>query len=75
MRGHCIVPVLVKWKNGTAFSLSVNLPPGMSAQVQIPANEHARGIFVNDQPARSHRDGQWWVLDQDAGGAALIEAR
>jgi hypothetical protein len=68
-------PVLVQWENGGTFKLSLTLPPGMSAQVQLPAADNSTGVFLGGQPASAHRDGQWWILDQDFTGAAVIEER
>jgi len=68
-------PVRVKWENGGTFKLSVTLPPGMSARIQVPATENSSGVFVNDKPARAHREGRWWILDADVSGAVLIEVR
>jgi alpha-L-rhamnosidase len=67
-------PVVVKWENGGTFKLSVSLPPGMSAQVQVPAGEKSSGVSVNDKPAAAHRDGPWWTLDRDIVGTVIIEA-
>ena len=68
-------PVLVNWENGGAFKLAVNLPSGMSARIQIPLTENSNGIFVNDDPARAHREGRWWILDAEVTGVVAIEAR
>ena len=68
-------PVLVQWENGDTFKLSLTLPPGMSAQVQLPAGENSNGVFLAGQPVSAHRDGLWWVLDKDVTGAASVEAR
>lgn len=68
-------PVLVRWENGGTFKLSVTLPPGMNAKIQIPAAENSSGVFLNDKPVEAQRDGRWWILDKDVNGSALIEAR
>ncbi len=34
-------PIILSWKHDTDFKLSLNLPPGISAQVQLPADENA----------------------------------
>jgi hypothetical protein len=68
-------PILVRWENGDAFKLSLTLPPGMSAQVQIPADKNSKGVFVGGKPVAAHRDGQRWTLDQDITGEVSIEAR
>jgi alpha-L-rhamnosidase len=68
-------PVLIRWENGVAFKLSLTLPPGMSAQVQLPAGKNTKGVFLAGQPVPARRDGQWWILDKDVTGVVVIEAR
>ena len=71
-------PILVHWTKGETFKLSVRLPPGMSAQVYLPAGENANilvNVLVNGKSAAAHRDGKWWTLDADIVGTAQIETR
>ena len=68
-------PVLVNWENGDRFKLSLTLPPGMSAQVQLPADKNSTGVFLGGQPVSAHRDAGWWILDQDVTGTVTIEAK
>lgn len=68
-------PVRVQWKNGNTFKLSLVLPPGMRAQVAIPAHEKSKGVLVNGQPAHARREDGWWKLEPEVAGKALIEAR
>jgi alpha-L-rhamnosidase len=68
-------PILVRWENGDTFKLSLTLPPGMGAQVQLPSDKNTTGVFVNDKPVAAHRGGAWWTLDQDVTGEVSIEAR
>ncbi len=67
-------PVLVRWEKNGPFKLTVTLPPGMSAQVEIPAGENSR-VFVDGKPARAQRHGAWWILGQQVAGTALIETK
>lgn len=68
-------PVLVQWENGDTFKLSVTLPAGMSAWVQIPVRKKSSGVFINDKPVRAHQIEGWWHLDKDVSGAAVIEEK
>jgi alpha-L-rhamnosidase len=68
-------PVFIRWESGDTFKLSLTLPRGMSAQVQLPASKSSQGVFLNGQPVSAHRNGLWWTLEQDVTGAAAIEAR
>ena len=67
--------ILVRWESGDTFKLSFTVPDGMSAHVQIPVTKKSSDVFVRGKPAHAHRDGQWWILDEDFTGATVIEAR
>jgi len=68
-------PVLIRCNQGDTFKLSLTLPPRMSAQVQLPASKTLNGVLVSGKPARVHREGRWWVLDEAIAGSAQIETR
>ena len=68
-------PVTVQWKRGATFSLSLSLPPGMTAQVNVPAVENSSGVFIGGRTAAAHRVAGWWILDDDVSGAVTIEVR
>jgi len=67
-------PVLVHWEKNDAFKLALELPPGLSAQVEIPAGENS-AVFKDGKPARAQRHGQRWTLDEKVAGRVLIETR
>lgn len=68
-------PVLVRYEGGGTPTLALTLPPGMSAQVRLPAASRSSTLFAGGKPARAHRDGPWWILDDEIAGTALIEER
>lgn len=68
-------PILVDWKSGTSFSISLKLPSDMSAKVELPAVGESGGVTINGKPVAAHRDGAWWILDKDVSGTARIEVR
>jgi alpha-L-rhamnosidase len=68
-------PISIKWENSQGFKLSLALPPRMSAQVDIPAQKKSTSVVVNGKSVHAKRDGQWWVLEKDLTGSAIIEAR
>jgi hypothetical protein len=47
----------------------------MSAQVDIPARENTTSVAVNGKSVQVKRNGQWWVLEKDLTGSAVIEER
>jgi hypothetical protein len=68
-------PLLVSWKNDTAFKLTLTLPKGMKAHLELPASEQSRAVFLNGKPTPAHRNGPRWMLDQDLTNTATIEVR
>ena len=68
-------PISIAWKNSSGFTLSLALPPGMSAQVEIPASENSTGVAVNGKLVQAKHEGQWWVLEKDILGNAIVETR
>jgi hypothetical protein len=68
-------PILVGWTRGTGFRLTLGLPAGVTAHVELPASESALGVFVGGRPVRATRSGGRWVLEEDVAGAVTIEER
>lgn len=68
-------PLHVRWENGETFKLSLSLPPGSNAQVKLPADEKSTGVSSGGKPVAAHREGKWWVLDQDVSGKVVLETR
>jgi alpha-L-rhamnosidase len=67
--------VRVSWKRAPNFALSVELPEGMEAKVLLPATDDSRGVWVGAHLAKAHRDGGWWVLDEDVRGRVSMQVR
>jgi hypothetical protein len=68
-------PLLINWKNAATFTLTVALPAGTSARVELPASASSRGVFVDGRPARATRVEDRWIFDQDITGRASFEVR
>ena len=68
-------PISITWTHAGGFTLSLALPPGMSARVEIPAPENSTSVFLNGTSVRARREGRWWVLNNDVTSSALIEAK
>ena len=67
--------VVVRWENGDSFKLWITLPPGMSAQVQLPAGGNTKGVFRDGQSIKAHRDGAWWIVDKEVTAVNSFEVR
>jgi alpha-L-rhamnosidase len=65
----------MSWRREKSFILSITMPPGMTAQVELPALEGSSEVWVGRAPVRAHREGQWWNLEEDLSGTVTIEER
>ncbi|HEX5283236.1 MAG TPA: family 78 glycoside hydrolase catalytic domain [Bryocella sp.] len=68
-------PIKLDWKRSPRFTLSAELPAGLSAQVRLPAVDGSKGVWKNGQKTRAHREGSWWVLDRKVSGRVSLEER
>jgi hypothetical protein len=67
--------VIVDWNLKKAFTLSLKLPKGMSAHVELPAQGNVTQVLVNGKRAAATRKGAWWILTNEVSGAVKIELR
>jgi alpha-L-rhamnosidase len=68
-------PIVVRWSRAQRFRITLDLPPGTAARVEIPAGDGARGVLVKGRAVGAKRLGGYWVLDAEAKGAVTIEER
>lgn len=69
-------PVLVDWQRDPAsFSLTLTLPKGMTAHVELPAVADSAQVFVNGKPIVAKKQGDRWVLAQNISGTAQLEVK
>jgi alpha-L-rhamnosidase len=68
-------PVLIHCdQDGSSYKIALTLPPGMSAQVQLPKWINPDKILVGGHSVLAHPEGFGWTLDQDVTGTVTIEA-
>jgi hypothetical protein len=68
-------PVVVRWEKADRFRLQLDLPPGMTAQVQLPAAQETTGVWLDGKPVIATRDGARWTLEKDVAGRVRLEVR
>jgi hypothetical protein len=68
-------PILVDWQNDAAFRITITLPEGVKARVELPAAVGQAGVIVDGTPVAADRKGARWVLGEDVAGAVTIEVR
>jgi len=65
----------VSWKREKNFILSLTLPTGMTAKVELPALEGSSGVWIGGAKVVAHREAHWWTLEKDIPGTVTIEER
>ena len=68
-------PLPIYWKIDTDFMLLLNLPPGMSGKIELPASPASKEVLASGKPVAAHREGNWWLLDQDVTGTVTLEVK
>lgn len=68
-------PIQVNWTNQASFNISLELPPGMTARVELPAAADSGGVFANGAAVPARRVGSRWVLANDVSGTLALEVK
>ena len=68
-------PILINWKNAATFSLTVTIPAGMTALVELPAAAPSRGVFSGANAIPAKRSGNYWHLTSAVSGTHTFEVR
>lgn len=65
----------VSWSREKNFTLTLALPAGMTAKVELPALQGSSGVWVDGDRVEARREGQWWALEKELSGNVTIEER
>jgi hypothetical protein len=64
-------PILIDWKRGAAFTLSLTLPEGTTARVELPVAGDAGQVYANGKRVAATRKGDRWGVEQVTGTVTL----
>ena len=67
--------VMVDWKRDQAFTLSLTLPKGMTARVELPVVDGTNKVLVNSQPVAATLANDRWILVKEVSGRLKIEVK
>ena len=67
--------ILIDWKNGVDFTLSLELPAGMSAKVDLPASGESGVVYVDGIKADAKLENGRWILAGEISGKGKIEVK
>jgi len=77
-RGRVPTPlgsVEVDWKNDSTFTLSLALPDGIDAIVELPAADGTTAVLVDGKSAQATKTADRWILKDKVSGAVTIEVK
>jgi hypothetical protein len=66
-------PIFVNWKRDPTFNLSLELPEGMAARVELPAETNQNQVLVNGKPVPATREGNRWILTDEVWGQVHLK--
>jgi hypothetical protein len=68
-------PIAIDWQNSDAFSLSLALPEGMRAKIDIPAPAGSNGVWLNGQPVEAAKINDRWILESAVSGTVNLKTK
>jgi hypothetical protein len=68
-------PILFDWTRDTAFAISLTLPAGISARIDLPAPAESNGVFANGEKVAAKRDGSRWILSSEVNGTTNLQVK
>lgn len=68
-------PIQIDWTDESSFRLSLKLPEGIKAKVDLPARSESTEVFVNGTQVPAKKAGDRWVLADEINGSVTIEVK
>lgn len=68
-------PISIDWANEATFTLSLTLPDGMTAQVELPAREGTTAVHLNGKPVAATKHNDRWIVNEVVSGSAKLELK
>lgn len=68
-------PISVDWTNEGAFTLSLTLPDGMAAHLELPAAAGTSAVHVNGKPVAATKVRKRWIVTETVTGSVTLEVK
>ncbi|TWU43127.1 Bacterial alpha-L-rhamnosidase [Novipirellula aureliae] len=65
-------PITLDWRNESTFQLDVNLPPGIEADLEVPAPENSTRVLVNGKRVEASQRNDRWILNKAVTGNVQV---
>ena len=67
--------VEIDWKNEATFVLSLDLPKGMSAKVDLPATDGSQGVYAGEKQVEATKKNGRWIVTDEVSGSVTFEVK
>jgi hypothetical protein len=68
-------PIAIEWKHGDSFELSLELPKGMSARVDLPLGKEGKSVFANGEKVAATKKNDRWIVTEKVSGSIKFEVK
>lgn len=68
-------PIKIDWKNGDTFELSLALPTGMTANLDVPSPDGASGVYIDGKKVVASKANGRWIVKNPVAGDVKLEVR
>ncbi len=68
-------PVEVDWKTGETFAMSLGLPEGMSAKIELPMIDGSSVVLANGEEVEATKEGNRWIVADAVSGNITFEVK
>lgn len=65
-------PIVVDWKNGTTFEMTLVLPDGTTATLELPASASSKEVTINGSAVAAKRVGSQWHVEAPVAGSVSV---
>lgn len=66
-------PIEIDWTDKTSFRLSLKLPEGITAKIDLPARSESTGVYVDSSQVTATKAGDRWIVADEVSGSVTIE--
>tara|TARA_R110002049_G_scaffold46487_1_gene135106 strand:- start:37363 stop:39867 length:2505 start_codon:yes stop_codon:yes gene_type:complete len=68
-------PIEIDWSDESNFTLSLTVPEGVSANVELPVSASTEVVLKNGKPVAATKQGKRWVVTGTVSGSAVFTQR
>jgi hypothetical protein len=68
-------PIEIDWNSEVTFKLSIALPDGMTAEMNLPAADGTSGVYVEGKSVAATKARDRWIVRDEVSGSVTVEVK